>query len=126
MFIASTISNYKTSTNSGEQFEFNFFLFFPLGFTPLRETDYYLVLVITSNLDFLHPTNLTNLNNWSFKRRLFEDLPERSFVNFRFTEVGIFKLSTEKFLTRLNEAPGREDAVTGQSVDSSLVMGELK
>lgn len=52
-------------------------------------------------------------------------LPVRSFVNFWLAEVGVLKLSPEKLLTRLNEAPGREAAVTGQSINSSLVVGEL-
>ena len=52
--------------------------------------------------------------------------PVRSFVDSRLTKVRIFQLSSEQFLTSLDEAPRREESVGGERVDPSLVMRKLQ
>jgi hypothetical protein len=56
---------------------------------------------------------------------LFIYLPERSFVVFRFSEVGVLQLSPEQLLAGLHQAPGREEAIAGQRVNAGLVVGQL-
>ena len=55
-----------------------------------------------------------------------EPLPIGPLVNGRLAKIGIFELSAEEFLTSLDEAPGREEAVGGQRVDPGLVVRQLK